>query len=278
MRGRRCVSRSMGRRWRLIPAGAGQTRWSALGERQRWAHPRRCGADDVHPHRVWGAGGSSPQVRGRRLVRTDSLTLPGLIPAGAGQTHWAGCAFAGDKAHPRRCGADLHEQLRIGLTEGSSPQVRGRLRQGAVVALALGLIPAGAGQTIQTCGSVILREAHPRRCGADGRKWLTSKRRRGSSPQVRGRLGRFRHQTHRNGLIPAGAGQTLRNHLCHRQVLAHPRRCGADALRVYSPGQVVGSSPQVRGRHLATFDDTQGAGLIPAGAGQTLGDQQRCTG
>ena len=53
---------------------------------QERAHPRRCGADVVGCGLVFPAGGSSPQVRGRRVGVDGGDVCPGLIPAGAGQT------------------------------------------------------------------------------------------------------------------------------------------------------------------------------------------------
>ena len=75
-------------------------------------------------------------------------------------------------------------------TKGSSPRVRGRLM----------LAPPSrrAGR------------AHPRGCGADiiG-TWLEMKK-QGSSPRVRGRPSAAPSGVAVTGLIPAGAGQTLK--------------------------------------------------------------------
>ncbi len=72
----------------LIPAGAGLTG----GSTGRWddgsAHPRRCGAHSRRPVAMTLAPGSSPQVRGSRLLCATSHTFSRLIPAGAGLTSW----------------------------------------------------------------------------------------------------------------------------------------------------------------------------------------------
>ena len=229
VRGRPPAHRSASRSTGLIPAGAGQTLPGSTLCGYRWAHPRRCGADAVR-------GGE---------VRAGV----GLIPAGAGQTcRWSVTRVCGG-AHPRRCGADVTlaysgEQGQglipagAGQTKsvswgkaqslGSSPQVRGRRTRSRTERLGDGLIPAGAGQTIPSRSRTRWRRAHPRRCGADrflrGSGWFGM----GSSPQVRGRLRGHGREDGQSGLIPAGAGQTLRHRPLRFLTGAHPRRCGAD--------------------------------------------------
>ena len=151
----------------LIPAGAGQTR-TRHGERRRGrAHPRRCGADRTAPGRTPVPHGSSPQVRGRLHVERHVGARRGLIPAGAGQTPDNFTSGYGQRAHPRRCGADDWALPHDTVFPGSSPQVRGRPAAVHPSQPAPGLIPAGAGQTTQTVRPPHLARAHPRRCGAD---------------------------------------------------------------------------------------------------------------
>ena len=71
------------------------------------------------------------------------------------------------------------------------------------------------------------------------------------------------------GLIPAGAGQTIRCRLGRCPCWAHPRRCGADPNVKRAVQSRTGSSPQVRGRLLNAVCILFTVGLIPAGAGQT---------
>ena len=153
---------------------------------------------------------------------------------------------------------------------GSSPQVRGRPGVRGAVPADLGLIPAGAGQTVSVTAPVGVKK--------------------GSSPQVRGKLlRRLRHDLD-VGLIPAGAGQTGQSRAGCQTARAHPRRCGADLLSCLTPHgsptahprrcgadsqgreqerREAGSSPQVRGRPRGCFSSLLPLGLIPSGAGQT---------
>ena len=147
--------------------------------------------------------------------------------------------------------------------------MRGRPVYLAAWGESVGLIPAGAGQTVE--GEVLGHpgQAHPRRCGADKALYTGVFYQRGSSPQVRGRHPQSWCGDAETGLIPAGAGQTFVG-LCRIAWSgAHPRRCGADQSRNVCALMQAGSSPQVRGRRQHFTDGYLVLGLIPAGAGQT---------
>ena len=116
--------RRLGRR--LIPAGAGKTHvqqpWLILEA----AHPRRCGENEPANKVAPVVDGSSPQVRGKPLLRLSSLRLLRLIPAGAGKTADEGHSLRAAEAHPRRCGENGFSEKSYGGSHGSSPQVRGK--------------------------------------------------------------------------------------------------------------------------------------------------------
>ena len=215
--------------------------------------------------------GSSPQVRGRLHSEVAHAAADGLIPAGAGQTAWGHPWRDFGGAHPRRCGADPGILRTTHTARGSSPQVRGRRRSGIPPVRLVGLIPAGAGQTLPSQYRRYAVRAHPRRCGADKYRHQGRSDGAGSSPQVRGRPAPGGAARRRAGLIPAGAGQTEQRRGHFRTNWAHPRRCGADSCPppLHQPGP--GSSPQVRGRLGCADGSGHLRGLIPAGAGQTVG-------
>ena len=172
-------------------------------------------------------------------------------------------------AHPRGCGADLNVYGHLWDEGGSSPRVRGRRPPGRPDRGEHGLIPAGAGQTLDTYAHLWDDGAHPRGCGADQWGYLPARACDGSSPRVRGRLSRPVCWPCRVGLIPAGAGQTIRLPRISRRCRAHPRGCGADISALLRPGFFSGSSPRVRGRPPSYPLPSRERGLIPAGAGQT---------
>ena len=194
----------------------------------------------------------------------------GLIPAGAGQTN--------------------RPVVELVAHWGSSPRVRGRRTSKSRSFLVLRLIPAGAGQTGERRAAHLAARAHPRGCGADERTLSRGLSTAGSSPRVRGRHLELAVRPQRQGLIPAGAGQTSSRCAPTTRIGAHPRGCGADvwredhrplralahprgcgADRYFLPFGVRfrGSSPRVRGRHSDLAQLVALAGLIPAGAGQT---------
>ena len=74
------------------------------------------------------------------------------------------------------------------MEDGSSPQVRGKLCKAIEVDPTTRLIPAGAGKTEGNHEEHRLVPAHPRRCGENGTPLRHACRKRGSSPQVRGKL------------------------------------------------------------------------------------------
>ena len=71
------------------------------------------------------SGGSSPQMRGARVVVPEDTGLEGIIPADAGSTGRCSLPRPIGKDHPRRCGE--HQIMRFPdlRNEGSSPQMRG---------------------------------------------------------------------------------------------------------------------------------------------------------
>ena len=77
-------------------------------------------------------------------------------------------------------------------------------------------------------------------------------------------------KTYAKWLIPARAGSTPRDGVCHRYVGAHPRPCGEHCLLGGLPIRRWGSSPPVRGALHDIFCYCLEKGLIPARAGSTV--------
>ena len=70
-------------------------------------------------------------------------------------------------------------------------------------------------------------------------------------------------------LIPAGAGKTEKFGEMRDVLSAHPRRCGENFLLYHFLAAHLGSSPQVRGKHIDIETYCELDRLIPAGAGKT---------
>ena len=147
-------------------------------------------------------------MRGSLVLLDDNAHLLGIIPAGAGLTLLGTYQFFQRRDHPRGCGAH-QAALPVGNdVVGSSPRVRGSQLDKIIFFWVLGIIPAGAGLTVNFNGQRQQPWDHPRGCGAHPAIVAIEVSVMGSSPRVRGSQGR--HGVHRQygGIIPAGAGLT----------------------------------------------------------------------
>ena len=135
-------------RFRLIPACAGKTRTQPMNIEEIRAHPRVCGENYTENAPVRSSAGSSPRVRGKRECSSLGRIRCGLIPACAGKTGRRRFKQGCGAAHPRVCGENSRAAFFMSPPWGSSPRVRGKLRQIRCPILRHGLIPACAGKTI----------------------------------------------------------------------------------------------------------------------------------
>ena len=170
----------------IIPAGAGHlyrnfTVTGLIGD-----HPRRCGAFASYEAHCKMPLGSSPQVRGISMVRSNL------------------CLSHPD--HPRRCGAFCAASMPDGSGIGSSPQVRGILTGQSLAPEVIRIIPAGAGHFFISVNIIAKVGDHPRRCGAFEVQRLPQRCVEGSSPQVRGICYSGPTYFCNGWIIPAGAG------------------------------------------------------------------------
>ena len=131
----------------ITPAGAGKTFVLFPALRAAKDHPRRCGENSQLSVRTLIRPGSPPQVRGKRLICCACVDVNGITPAGAGKTFSFFISPPYHKDHPRRCGenGDCYDDKQI--SEGSPPQVRGKLDISPCCRLHGGITPAGAGKT-----------------------------------------------------------------------------------------------------------------------------------
>ena len=176
--------------------------------------------------------------------------IPGIIPAGAGHLleHLSQVRPPAD--HPRRCGAILAGILLAGVSQGSSPQVRGIYLNTCLKSGLPRIIPAGAGHFSRSPRILGMWGDHPRRCGAFVSLSSSPVPSVGSSPQVRGIFGVF------------GCGIWWLGD--------HPHRCGAFDYQDTETETGIGSSPQVRGIYSPKRSSRVASRIIPAGAGHLL--------
>ena len=156
--------------------------------------------------------------------------------------------------------------------DGSSPQARGTRLRDALCVRRKGLIPAGAGNTVSVGCLLRAVRAHPRRRGEHFSSACFARMSAGSSPQARGTRCSELERALSDGLIPAGAGNTITLVGTVRRWWAHPRRRGEHCTAYTKALAPTGSSPQARGTLVVHLRSLLGVGLIPAGAGNTPGD------
>ena len=70
-------------------------------------------------------------------------------------------------------------------------------------------------------------------------------------------------------ITPAGAGKTINGRLSSESEEDHPRRCGENVVAFSTTPLMVGSPPQVRGKHSGTVFAPCITRITPAGAGKT---------
>ena len=147
--------------------------------------------------------------------------------------------------------------------------MRGKPQIISTLFLHVGLIPAHAGKTRLESSPLRNGKAHPRACGENRDNAERATYVKGSSPRMRGKLGRTSSQHAFHRLIPAHAGKTGRSDGTLRTYRAHPRACGENATTAASTGVGRGSSPRMRGKPPTSSACISTTGLIPAHAGKT---------
>ena len=193
--------------------------------------------------------GSSPLTRGKRPVRRDGRTPPGLIPAHAGKTGQGARPPGPRRAHPRSRGENLARTHWGESSPGSSPLTRGK--------------PSGAVPPPERT------RAHPRSRGENIVRIGLAGGVRGSSPLTRGKPCVPGDSGQGHGLIPAHAGKTSPSRTATFRLRAHPRSRGENTANRGEKVAGAGSSPLTRGKHLFIGAALAKGGLIPAHAGKT---------
>ena len=148
-------------------------------------------------------------MRGTLLFVHCLVLSAGIIPAHAGNTFCRIYGFAPPRDHPRACGEHMPEDCELHPTEGSSPRMRGTHAGWSAVHRHRGIIPAHAGNTIDTWQALKASWDHPRACGEHAFDEVSGDRYEGSSPRMRGTRQNDTPNNHENGIIPAHAGNTL---------------------------------------------------------------------
>ena len=171
--------------------------------------------------------------------------------------------------HPRACGVYKTASPFRGTTAGSSPRVRGLLREHGPGGSGHGIIPARAGFTTSSPPPQAAGRDHPRACGVYLGAGFHCVDEGGSSPRVRGLHSEDYEGTVDDRIIPARAGFTCISMVGRGVLPDHPRACGVYRGWRFSFSRAWGSSPRVRGLQVYISFMTFTSGIIPARAGFT---------
>ena len=136
-------------------------------------------------------------------------------------------------------------------TSGTSPRMRGKLRQNFTGLAEKRNIPAYAGKTPTMSNETPSIPEHPRVCGENSGGFSVGHGVFGTSPRMRGKPpNRLRwRKAVRN--IPAYAGKTTSEFTVVKSEEEHPRVCGENKFLLFHLHFLYGTSPRMRGKPMA---------------------------
>jgi len=152
--------------------------------------------------------------------------------------------------------------------EGLSPRVRGSLVHDVRQHPPDGSIPACAGEPMPGRQRQRQDRVYPRVCGGAARREGRRQSAEGLSPRVRGSLGFVPLERHRDGSIPACAGEPSPRIFFCVTYWVYPRVCGGAILYLVAKLVRPGLSPRVRGSLFVAASLLAFMGSIPACAGE----------
>ena len=185
-RGTRSQTRRDNRRWRFIPAWAGNTGCGWSEGYLMPVHPRVGGEHHGQPLPPVKPRGSSPRGRGTHSPRRLCTRRRRFIPAWAGNTMPCVLLSVPAAVHPRVGGEHFYMGAPQVTEDGSSPRGRGTRTWGVVQRTKGRFIPAWAGNTMSARTPRTELPVHPRVGGEHCRFLDALGLIGGSSPRGRG--------------------------------------------------------------------------------------------
>ena len=226
MRGTRTMSLKSSLDGGIIPAHAGNTKMPRHRKPACRDHPRACGEHSIIFFLRLSVKGSSPRMRGTRVLIQRLIGLYRIIPAHAGNTISVPASSLTGGDHPRACGEHGVHMTPLMSLRGSSPRMRGTPYIECSCLNGTGIIPAHAGNTYENGCTVVKYRDHPRACGEHSTFAVRSSSVEGSSPRMRGTHVFVIFNVGVSGIIPAHAGNTNSEFPQTRIDEDHPRACG----------------------------------------------------
>ena len=154
-------------------------------------------------------------------------------------------------------------------SSGSSPRMRGALKDLVCPGLGTRIIPAHAGSTYENTRPRLPDRDHPRACGEHSNNLANNIFQSGSSPRMRGARSPWPRAYTVCRIIPAHAGSTCLLRYGRAGSGDHPRACGEHIAEYVAKPTRQGSSPRMRGAPLMGLLQYVAHRIIPAHAGST---------
>ena len=235
--------------WRpgTIPACAGEPTPGPWFVPRYRDYPRVCGGTFNISHIAFSLQGLSPRVRGNLVSALKIDTISGTIPACAGEPRSTSLVNDRNRDYPRVCGGTVQCASATIRRSGLSPRVRGNQITSIICPLAVGTIPACAGEPTLCLPVCPVGEDYPRVCGGTIYCDFLYTPKLGLSPRVRGNHHALSRRDQRLGTIPACAGEPSMKSTSGSINGDYPRVCGGTLGDLLLPLPVQGLSPRVRG-------------------------------
>ena len=126
MRGKPQWSSHTNSQARITPAHAGKTLSRSSRSLRLADHPRACGENSMQDSADATLNGSPPRMRGKQLNQCRHHKSNRITPAHAGKTEGKSRIWRRLSDHPRACGENVPQYLRIHVGVGSPPRMRGK--------------------------------------------------------------------------------------------------------------------------------------------------------
>jgi len=230
-----------------IPACAGEPPFGYFKAEPFGVYPRLRGGTHSWPHCGHWRTGLSPLARGNHLCGRFCGSVTGSIPACAGEprTVHEDLRLAG--VYPRLRGGTGIEAASVAWHPGLSPLARGNPQRILLPVVAVGSIPACAGEPRGILPAHVPAGVYPRLRGGTGGVYRHSPICQGLSPLARGNLQRRSCQSVPSGSIPACAGEPLIGGVLSHAIGVYPRLRGGTRRLSFQCAYHLGLSPLARG-------------------------------
>ncbi len=248
-RGTHCLTNKARKRWRFIPAGAGNTRQIKQTHDPRPVYPRWRGEHYPRYCSKQGVNGLSPLARGTHFVPVLINPVLRFIPSGAGNTIIERNYSREKPVYPRWRGEHAIDFRQRQVIAGLSPLARGTLGFLILSGCTVRFIPAGAGNTRLFNIYITIYSVYPRWRGEHVSKIWGDEGAIGLSPLARGTHRPHADRTQATRFIPAGAGNTEPTRHGQTYSSVYPRWRGEHLSAICIVPDTSGLSPLARGTH-----------------------------